>query len=457
MAFRSLKVATLSDGRRKPRAVTDGTTLLFGLPGVEVERVERLADGTRVVHVATAEESAAACPDCGVVSTSVKARVRTSPRDIPYGEDRIIVRWNKTRWRCREDYCGRSSFTETIAQVPARARTTKRLRTQIGAAIGDAARAVSEVAAEHAVSWPTAHRAFIAHADALLVEPQPTTVLGIDETRRGKPRWEWCAEMQRWVRVDPWDTGFVDLAGDQGLLGQREGRTSAAVIDWLSERSDEFRAGVKFVAIDPAAVYAAAIRTPGLLPNATLVVDHFHLIKLGNDAVTKVRRRVTWDLRYRRGRKIDPEWANRRRLLRARERLSDKSFARMWNAIVDEDQTGQILSAWIAKEELRTLLSTVRVGGDPHLTRHRLHRFLTWCIDSQIPELLTLADTVDTWWPEINAFVQTGITNAGTEGYNRLVKQVKRVGCGFRNRDNSARRIRFHCTRKQRAATQTSC
>jgi len=52
-------------------------------------------------------------------------------------------------------------------------------------------------------------------------------------------------------------------------------------------------------------------------------------------------------------------------------------------------RTGQILSAWIAKEELRALLSTVRVGGDPHLTRHRLHRFLAWCIDSQISELLT--------------------------------------------------------------------
>ena len=211
------------------------------------------------------------------------------------------------------------------------------------------------------------------------------------------------------------------------------------------------------MAIDPAAVYASAIRTPGLLPNATLVVDHFHLVKLANDALTKVRRRVTWDLRDRRGRRIDPEWANRRRLLRARERLSDKSFAKMWNAIVSEDDTSQILSAWIAKEELRTLLSTVRVGGDPHLTRHRLHRFLAWCIDSQIPELLTLAATIDTWWPEINAFVQTGITNARTEGYNRLVKQVKRAACGFRNPRNSARRIRFHCTRKQRAATQTSC
>ena len=92
----------------------------------------------------------------------------------------------------------------------------------------------------------------------------------------------------------------------------------------------------------------------------------------------------------------------------------------MWNGIVAEDPSAQILSAWIAKEELRTLLSTVRVGGDPHLTRHRLHRFLTWCIDSQIPELLTLAATIDTWWPEINAFVPTGITNARTEGYNRL-------------------------------------
>ena len=135
--------------------------------------------------------------------------------------------------------------------------------------------------------------------------------------------------------------------------------------------------------------------------------------------------------------------------------MSDKSFAKMWTAIVAEDDTGHPM-AWIAKEELRTLLSSVRTGGDPHLTRHRLHRFLTWCIDSQIPELLTLATTVDTWWPEINACIATGITNTHTEGYNRLVKQIKRVACGFRNRDNSARRIQFR-TRKQRAATQTSC
>ena len=37
----------------------DGTTLLFGLAGVRVERVERLPDGTRVVHAVTADQTAA--------------------------------------------------------------------------------------------------------------------------------------------------------------------------------------------------------------------------------------------------------------------------------------------------------------------------------------------------------------------------------------------------------------
>lgn len=188
------------------------------------------------------------------------------------------------------------------------------------------------------------------------------------------------------------------------------------MIDWFTARTLEFREGIEYVAIDPAAVYAKAVRTPGLLPNATLVVDHFHLVQLANTAVTKVRRRVTWELKDRRGGKIDPEWANRKRLLTGRERLSGKNFTKMWNALIDEDPSQQILVTYIGKEELRTLLSTVRVGGDPHLTRHRLHNFYARCADSEIPELLTLATTVETWWPEINAFLDTGITNARTEG-----------------------------------------
>jgi hypothetical protein len=57
------------------------------------------------------------------------------------------------------------------------------------------------------------------------------------------------------------------------------------------------------------------------LPDAVLVVDHFHLVRLANATVTAVRQRVTWDNRNPRGREIDGEWTNRRRLLTGRERL----------------------------------------------------------------------------------------------------------------------------------------
>jgi hypothetical protein len=39
-----------------------------------------------------------------------------------------------------------------------------------------------------------------------------------------------------------------------------------------------------------------------------LVVDHFHLVQLANQTVTEVRRRVTVQVRGRRGRKGNREW-----------------------------------------------------------------------------------------------------------------------------------------------------
>jgi len=435
--------------------VIESTTVLFGLPGVQVTRVSRMDDGTRIVEITTDEDAAAACPSCGVFSTSIKARVTRHRRTFRTGKV--------------ESCCGGTrpdgDAGKRTASADRSPRPSDRSRAVLAPPAGCAPRSAQRSATPPA-RWPRSPphmmcpgrpRTARSSSTQSGCSPNPRRCGSSASTRRGKPRWQYCKDTSRWVRVDPWDTGFVDLSSGQGLLGQREGRTTAAVVSWLTGRTPEFREAIAYVAIDPAAVYAAAVRTAGLLPNATLVVDHFHLVALANLAVTKTRRRVTWELKDRRGGKVDPEWANRRRLLTGRERVSDKNFAKMWNAILDEDPSAQILSAYIAKEELRTVLSTVRCGGDPHRTRHRLHRFLTWCIDSKIPELITLAKTVDAWWPAINAFVLTAITNARTEGYNRLVKTVKRTACGFRNPENSARRIRFHCTRTQRAAaTQTS-
>jgi transposase len=53
------------------------------------------------------------------------------------------------------------------------------------------------------------------------------------------------------------------------------------------------------------------------LPQATIVVDHWHLVRLANQMLTEVRQRVAREQLHRRGRKVDPAWAHRRLLLRA--------------------------------------------------------------------------------------------------------------------------------------------
>ncbi|GAA1621912.1 hypothetical protein GCM10009744_06380 [Kribbella alba] len=74
------------------------------------------------------------------------------------------------------------------------------------------------------MSWPTAHTALVEVADRVLGSPAPVLILGVDETRRGKPRWEHDASIGKWRR---WHSGFCDLSGDQGLLGQVLGGPAA--------------------------------------------------------------------------------------------------------------------------------------------------------------------------------------------------------------------------------------
>jgi transposase len=107
--------------------VSDASRLL-DLGGLSVDRVASDAFGGRVVHVVTADETASACPSCGVLSVTLKGRVCTRPRDIPYGTRVLRLIWHKRRWRCKERLCPRASFTESLPSVRARSRLTTRLR-----------------------------------------------------------------------------------------------------------------------------------------------------------------------------------------------------------------------------------------------------------------------------------------------------------------------------------------
>jgi len=426
----------------------NATTILFGLPGVAVDHVERVMDRAgglvRLVHVVTTASSAAGCPACGVVSTSVKQYRTTRPRDLPYGDEPLAVRWHKRQYRCREAACPRKAFTESVPEIPPRARLTGRLCRRAAAQVASG-RSVSAVAAEYRVSWPVIHRHYTVHADRLLTEPEPPVVLGIDETRRGAPKWIRDPDTGRWVRTERFETNFTDLSGTGRLLGQVAGRTGKTVTGWLDARGQDWKDQVAFVAIDPCAVYRSAVQRA--LPDAVIVVDHFHLVRLANQAVTKVRQRVTRQVLGRRGTSRDPAWANRRRLLRARERLTSEQFHRMWEQISAQEATGELLATWIAKEELRFLLSLARTRPPQSEISNRLFAFYDWCARADVPEVTTLAKTIEAWWPQILAFIDTGITNARTESTNRMVKDAARIAFGFRNLANQRRRVRLHCKR----------
>ena len=210
---------------------------LFALDGAEVAEVDQEPGGGRTVWLVTADPGARVCPGCQMASEHVREQVVTHPADIGYGRDQVSVVWVKRRWECRVASCPRKTFTESLPAIPPRCRMTERLRDHAGQLVAEGGRTVAQAASECGLSWPVAHRAFAERVDPLLDQPAaPVAHLGIDEHRRGRPRWRADAETGEYVLLaDRWHTCFFDLSGDQGLLGQVEGRTADDAAYWLAQ------------------------------------------------------------------------------------------------------------------------------------------------------------------------------------------------------------------------------
>jgi transposase len=304
-------------------------------------------------------------------------------------------------------------------------------------------------------SWPVAHDAFAAAAGPVLDQPlAPVAHRGIDEHRRGRPQWYTDPGTGEYRQLaDRWHTCFFDLSGDQGLLGQVEGRTADDTAYWLAAAPAAWRDAVQVVAIDMCTIYAAAVRR--MLPRAQLVVDLFHVVQLAVKTTGDVRRRVVRGKYGRRGRSGDPEYGIKHLLTQNLEHLSPGQFAKVIDTL-DADAAGQeTAAAWIAKEKLRDALNMrARITGSTPCergVRGRLFTFYEWCArNDDIPEILSLARTISRWEDQIVAAALTGVTNAASESLNRLAKLEARLAYGFRNPANQRRRVRMACTRGRR-------
>jgi transposase len=255
-----------------------------------------------------------------------------------------------------------------------RAVLTERARAEACRRVGKDAHAVAAVARDLGVGWATLMRAVAEHGQPLVDDParlDGVAALGLDETSllRATP-----TAPTRHV------TGLVDVEGGR-LLDVIADRTTGAVTAWLGARPRPWLAGVGTVALDPWRGYASALVAP--LGHATVVVDHFHAIKLANTVVDEVRRRVQQVLLGHRGRKHDPLYRIRKLLVTAAERLTGRGRARLRAGLAAGDPFGEVTAAWQGKE----LLRVVYAAGDLAGARAALERFYRWCDGVQTLEL----------------------------------------------------------------------
>jgi transposase len=372
------------------------------------------------------------CGGCGVRATP-HGRRTVRVRDLPIGDRPVVLAWRKRIWRCREPACGVRTWTERAAAIGPRAVLTERARAQACRRVGKDAHAVAAVARDLGVGWATIMRAVADHGTPLVDDPtrlDGVGRLGLDETSFLKA-----------TRLAPtrYVTGLVDL--EQGrLLDVVADRTRAAVDRWLHARTRDWLAGIATVALDPWRGYASALVVP--LGHVTVVVDHFHAIKLANTVVDQVRRRTQQATLGHRGRKRDPLYRIRKLLLTAAEQLTSRGRVRLRAGLAAGDPGGEVVAAWQGKE----LLRAVYAASDLAHARAALERFYRWADGVGVAELSRLARTVRAWEAEILAFHSTkGCSNGPTEAMNLLIKKVKRVGHGFRNFANYRLRLLLHC------------
>ena len=182
--------------------------MLFNLPGYRVIAAVDGPDGRRVEIESLAVEGA--CPSCGVFTDRVHQRTSQRVRDVPVAGT-VAVWWRKRRFACSEWRCPRRTFAEHTVQVPPRARTTGRLVHAVLAAVTEAGRTVSEVAASYGVAWWTVQTVVdVAGVLADTVPVAAVTRLGIDEHRYRSVRFFRDPITERWCRYEPWMTPFVD-------------------------------------------------------------------------------------------------------------------------------------------------------------------------------------------------------------------------------------------------------
>jgi transposase len=335
-------------------------------------------------------------------------------RDLAHGDLAVFVVWCKRIWRCRRVDCAKRTWSGQSELALPKATLTARTRVWAARRVGEHADTVAATARSLGVGWHTVMGAVAEHGQPLIDDP--TRIDGVEAV--GVDEHAWHRANAR--RHTTFATGIVDLSPGRParLLDLVENRTGQAYGTWLAAREPEWRERIRLAALDPFRGYLTALRTH--LPHATHVLDTFHAVKLGFDALDEVRRRVQQEQTGHRGHKHDPLYRTRRLLRRRVDRLQPQHFDKLDVALGAGDPHGEVTIAWHAAQALAGALArTDRAHG----ARQALEVIATY-IDCPVPEVARLARTLRTWQPQLLAcFGPNKISNGPTRGAESIDRE----------------------------------
>jgi transposase len=369
------------------------------------------------------------CRRCGCegrVRDSVTRRLAHEP--LGWRPTTLLV--TVRRYRCTG--CGHVWRQDTSRAAAPRAKLSRRaLRWALEGLVVQHL-TVARIADALAVSWDTANDAVLAEGRRVLIaDPHRfdgVRVIGVDEhvwrhTRRG----------DKYVTVVIDLTPIRDGTGPARLLDMVEGRSKQAFKTWLADRPKAWREGVEVVAMDGFTGFKTA--TTEELPEATAVMDPFHVVRLTGDALDRCRRRVQTDLHGHRGRKDDPLYRARRTLHTGADLLTDKQTDRLTALFATEEHV-EVEATWGIYQRM------VAAYREPDRAKGRaLMAELIASVSSGVPkaltEVITLGRTLKKRAADVLAyFDRPGTSNGPTEAINGRLEHLRGSALGFRNLTN---------------------
>lgn len=343
------------------------------------------------------------CPKCAVKSYSVHDRRWVDVKDQPIRGMGVKLQILKRRFRCPN--C-KKVFTEPVPGVRKGFRTTERFRRGIKWAC-DNFKNLKRVQRAHACSAGLIYKIFyeqleLKHREKMN-DPWGTTV-GIDEhtwkKRRGKKR----------------KTEYASLIVDYDRKRIAEvvnGKTVADLTEQLYHIPG--RENVRDATIDMCDPFKKFIKD--FFPNAKITADKFHVLRLTNPMIITARTEITGDQRSNPIRQL---------LQRNRPDLKyfEKSALDKWLALYPK-----MKEIYWYKESLYQLY---RTKGFEKAAR-ALTKLTDRMAHSKLDEIKKLRRTLMKWRQEILNYFKTKLTNARTEGYNRVAKGEQYSAFGVRN------------------------